>query len=212
MAYCVYCHTNKENWKKYFGITCQKPEIRWKNGTGYSYNARFWNAIKKYGWDGFEHEILIDGLGKEDACQMEIKLIKEFMSFDAKYGYNITMGGEGASGVVVSKETKAKRSKALKGHKTTEQTKQKIGKALTGKPKSDEHREKLRIAAKRTNNLSKYREKSKKPVYCVEMDMVYGGVLEAAIQLKLHASNISRVCRNTNATTGGYHFRYVEKI
>ena len=53
--YCVYVHTNKANGKKYIGITCRNPEVRWRNGAGYKRHPKFYAAIQKYGWDGFTH-------------------------------------------------------------------------------------------------------------------------------------------------------------
>lgn len=47
MAYTVYCHTNKVNGKKYFGITRQRCKTRWQGGNGYSSNPYFSAAIKK---------------------------------------------------------------------------------------------------------------------------------------------------------------------
>ena len=63
--WCVYKHTNKTNGKVYIGKTCRKPEYRWNEGKGYIYQRHFWNAINKYGWDNFEHEILIKDLDAE---------------------------------------------------------------------------------------------------------------------------------------------------
>ena len=95
-TYCVYLHTNKINGKKYFGITCLKPEKRWNNGNGYSVKQpRFYNAIQKYGWDNFTHEVLFEGLTKEQAASLEIKLIEEYNTTDISFGYNNTIGGEG---------------------------------------------------------------------------------------------------------------------
>ena len=93
--YCVYCHTNKVNGKKYVGITSRKPEKRWgKNGKGYKCCPYFYRAIKKYGWDTFTHDILFKELSKEEAESKEIELIAEWDLNNTKFGYNITKGGE----------------------------------------------------------------------------------------------------------------------
>lgn len=91
-AYSVYIHTNKTNGKKYIGITRQNPEKRWQKGYGYI-DTVFWNAIKKYGWDGFEHEVIGSGLTKQNACEMEKALIAMHRTQDRSKGYNISDGG-----------------------------------------------------------------------------------------------------------------------
>lgn len=93
--YYVYMHTLLNDGRKYIGITCQKPEIRWgKNGCNYSHNKYLTNTIKKYGWDSFKHEILFENLTKEQACLKEQALIKLFNTTDSEYGFNLTLGGE----------------------------------------------------------------------------------------------------------------------
>lgn len=95
--YFVYKHVNKINNKVYIGITCKaSPELRWgKNGSNY-YLQVFGKAIEKYGWDNFEHIILFEGIGENEAKRIEKELIKEQKE---KYGvnscYNISAGGEG---------------------------------------------------------------------------------------------------------------------
>ena len=101
--YKVYKHTlpkefsGKENDMVYIGITCrEKAYYRWgRNGIKYKSNPYFYNAIQKYGWDNFNHEILFERLTKEEANQKEIELISEYDSTNKTKGYNIELGGNG---------------------------------------------------------------------------------------------------------------------
>ena len=114
-TYCVYKHTNIFNGKIYVGITSQQPEKRWKNGHGYEGNEYFYRAIQKYGWnDGFKHEIVVDGITKEQACAIEIELINVYDSINPDKGYNFSSGGDcGNSGCSRSEEWVEKMSLAL---------------------------------------------------------------------------------------------------
>lgn len=92
-TYTVYCHTNKINGKKYIGITSREPKKRWGHNGGNYKGQKFYNAIQKYGWDNFGHEILKENLSKTKAENMEIDLIEKFNTRDDKFGYNVAIGG-----------------------------------------------------------------------------------------------------------------------
>lgn len=86
----IYMHRNKINKKVYIGITSREPHVRWgKNGNNYNRHKHFYSAIKKYGWDNFEHKILTTVESKEEAEKIEKILIKRFKSTDRVFGYNI---------------------------------------------------------------------------------------------------------------------------
>lgn len=90
--FLIYKHTNRINNKVYIGITSQNPEKRWKNnGYGYKNQPKFYNAILKYGWDNFSHEVINDNLSEEECMELEIKLIEEYNSINN--GYNQRVGG-----------------------------------------------------------------------------------------------------------------------
>lgn len=95
-TYCVYIHTNKQNGKVYIGQTKfgDEPNKRWRNGEGYKMSVRFYQAIKKYGWDGFEHQIIETGLTQDEANRLEELLILQFDSTNFANGYNAKSGGD----------------------------------------------------------------------------------------------------------------------
>lgn len=92
--YFVYAHINKINKKAYIGITCQtKAKYRWgKDGKHYKDQQKFYAAIKKYGWEAFEHTILAENVSGNDIASMEQAYIAQYDSYFN--GYNATPGGE----------------------------------------------------------------------------------------------------------------------
>ena len=87
-SYIVYQHLNPQTNKSYIGITKQRVQDRWKNGDGYKRQA-FYKQIQKYGWDSFEHIILLEGLTLEEAEYFETFFIDYFDSWEN--GYNVDM-------------------------------------------------------------------------------------------------------------------------
>lgn len=232
MAYTVYCHENKINGKKYFGITKDEPKRRWSGGHGYKRSRYFNFAIQKYGWENFDHKIVKDGLTKDEAFDLEKELIEKYKTTDDRFGYNISEGGQsGAAGVCQSEETREKRRTSMLGRKQSEETRRKMSEAAKGRTFSEETRKKMSEAAKGKIMSEETRRKigdaargrkhseetkrilseahAKKKVYCVETKIVYNGIREAAKETGLFATNICAVCKGKHKHTKGYHFMYV---
>lgn len=145
--YIVYRHTSPSD-KVYIGITSKKPEYRWSNGNGYKDSPKFYNAIKKYGWNNFKHEILFSGLNDISAKMIEEDLIYYYKSLNLSY--NISNGGDGTKGVIMSKEARLKMSNAKKGKPSnrkgkhlSEETKEKLRQANLGKHHSGYSKRKM---------------------------------------------------------------------
>lgn len=76
--YKVYVLTNIVNGKQYVCRTGQSLRSRFNNGEGYR-NNYIYNDIQKYGWDKFQHELIKDGLTKDESCELEKEMIKNFV-------------------------------------------------------------------------------------------------------------------------------------
>lgn len=95
-TWTLYMHVSPSE-KVYVGIT-SNINRRWA-AHGYYYclsDTIFSRAIKKYGWDNFQHIVIKEGLTKQEACSLEIQLIAFYKALGLSY--NTTNGGEGTSG------------------------------------------------------------------------------------------------------------------
>lgn len=179
-------HINRINGKVYVGMTTKTPKERWRNGKGYK-TLRFGRAIQKYGWDGFEHVIIADGLTREEACLLEKILIAEKDATNPQFGYNEAIGGE--SGGMYKKHH-------------TEESKEKIRKARIKDGFTDEHKKHI------SESKQGAKHHNAKPVYQYTIDGEFVRMWEytslATKQLGINKSNIGEVCSGRRKTAGGY--------
>lgn len=113
----VYLHRNKINGKCYVGQTTQENiEQRWKDGKGYKTSQIFLRAVKKYGWDSFEHIVLPEIYRtQKELNEAETRTIEKYDSI--KNGYNILPGG--FINPMSNPESREKARKAITGRKRT---------------------------------------------------------------------------------------------
>lgn len=210
----------------YVGITQQDPEVRWQKGNGYRKQGLFWNAIKKYSWDGFEHIIVASGISDIEAWELEKQLISKYKTTDRAFGYNISVGGEaGAKGVERSEKNKRACSQALKqlwgnddfrvNHlkvlqqiNATDEVRLKRAKSQIGRRVSEETRKKI-SNRKMGKKLGPFTDEHKakmrlnhaggadrKSVICVETGVYYASINDASSQVGINKKQISNCCRN----------------
>lgn len=206
--YIVYCHTNKINDKKYIGITAQNPQKRWgSNGCHYKKSPLFYNAIKKYGWDNFTHEILFVNLSRKEAVDKEKELINKFNSNDRNFGYNLTKGGDGLNGYIPSEETRRKMSIINSGKNNYFYGKRFYGEdnPYYGKTHSEQTR---KLISQNHADVSGKNNPRAKSVYCIELGLLFDTITEASNKLNVNSQCIGNCCNNKQKTAGGYHWRY----
>ena len=203
--WCVYCHTNKINGKKYIGITSNKPKYRWNNGKGYRGQTHFYNAIKSHGWDGFEHEVLFKNLTEQEAKDMEIKLISEHNTTSRDSGYNMTFGGDGMLGLSPSKETREKLSILTKGKNNP----------FYGKKHTQDAIKKISEANIKSSKETREKRRIPRLIKIVQLDN-HGNLIKqwasaSDIQRELgyNNSNIIQCCRKRKSCINAYGFKWM---
>jgi len=99
-------------------------------------------AIKKY-TSNIEFSIIQTVVSENEADICETYWINYHSSNSPKFGYNLTAGGEGTSGRIVSEETRALMKKSATGKKHSDTTKMKLSLFHSGKILTEEHKEKI---------------------------------------------------------------------
>ena len=129
----IYKYTNKLNGKVYIGQTVDEQR-RINNHKKASNNSLFHRAIRKYGFENFDYEVL-ERVDKSLLNEREIYWIQYYDSTNKDIGYNLTSGGEGTSGYTYTDEQLKRRSEQSKGNKSfsgrhhTEETRKKMSDA-----------------------------------------------------------------------------------
>lgn len=187
-TYTIYKATNIVNNKVYIGFTENWPQRinghNYDRRYGNADNKAFYNAIKKHGWDNFAWEAIYQSHDEEHTLKvMEPYFITEYRSwvgFKDCNGYNVTMGGEGATGYKRTPELIESHRKQMTGRKQTEEhiakrvatfkktmngtgtrygphspeSIEKMKQAQLGIPKSDAHKQAMRLRPQDTARLT----------------------------------------------------------
>jgi group I intron endonuclease len=135
VIYSIYKATNKINNKSYIGFDSNWPMRKYKHKErSEKSNQALYCAIRKYGWNSFEWEIIYQSLdGKHCLKYMEPFFILEYQTYTQ--GYNMTIGGDGSVGYKHSKESKElmRILRMGKSFNHKPETKIKIGNKLRGR-------------------------------------------------------------------------------
>ena len=192
----IYLIIDGTNDKEYVGQTTRTVEERFQEHK-WCQTSNIGRAIRKRGLENFTTAILKMCDSQEELNYWEKHLIA---SRGTRYpnGYNNSDGGEGGwertpesiakmsrSGMRHRNESKARTAQTLKGK--------------TGTPHTEE--EKAVLSAKCPN---------KRKVICVETNVIYDSVSEAARHNNLSLQSIYRVCQNKRKRTGGFHWKFVD--
>jgi group I intron endonuclease len=163
----VYCLTSPSG-KRYVGIGCGKQGIggRWRQYKNYKCieQPKLYNALKFYGSDNFNYEVLLETDDREKAKRVEIQIIALWNLTNPKYGYNCTAGGDGMLSYKMSEETKRKIGKKSKGRIHSSETRIKCGLSNRGKTwnRGRKHSEETKKKQSLTRKGRKLSEETKK--------------------------------------------------
>lgn len=191
--YYVYCHINKINHKMYIGITSQNPFDRW-GGNGKKYQEQILGrAIRKYGWDNFEHIVLMSNLSKDVAELVEIELIKKYNTTNPNCGYNKSTGGQAHKKLTdIEKDNLRKK---YKGRKLTPEWNLKIRQSQTGLKRNEETKNRI------SNAVSI-------PVICLNNRKIYKSLTEASKLTSTSLGHISQCCNKKRKCAGRDEHNY----
>lgn len=197
----IYKITNLINKKVYIGQTTLSPYVRFvRHCLSNEKTMPICHAIKKYGRDNFNIEVLVTCSDRENLNKFEKIIIKKYKTLDNKIGYNISQGGNPVM-------TEAGRKKLSELHK--------------GKPKSKEHVEKVRqahLGLKRSTiakaNIKKSAtERSGLKIQAINKSsneiFTFDSIRECGRVLNIFSNNIRRCLKHKNYSCNNFTFELI---
>lgn len=234
MSWLIYRHKCLVTNKSYIGQTKFSMEYRWN---GHCYGAKkgitytFYDALRKHGFDCWEHEVLEDNIQTiEEANTAEIFWIDFYDSM--KNGYNDTTGGaqfemseesrkrlsNSHKGKKMSTEARQHMSEAQKIFQNRPDIKQKASERSKGRKASDAARQKMsqNNCMHRQEILDKFRGKNSPRAKAVQqIDINTGKIIaifdtinEAAQSQKVDRAFIRLCCQGKRKSVRGFIWKF----
>ena len=177
------------------------------------------NAINKYPWNEWSHEIIDSCDTLEKANELETYYIKLYKSSEREFGYNITAGGDGHTGQAMSENTKYKLSEAIKELWKDESYASKVIAGMKGRPMHENTKEaliKANLGRKCTPETKcKISKANGRPVlqFSLDGDFIceYDNCVEASHKVGVTHSAISNCCIQKSKKCSNYIFMYKDE-
>ena len=232
----IYITTNMINGKKYLGQ--RKFHRNWQEYLGSGTALK--RAIKKYGKENFERNIVCICCSLEELNQAEYNLSVFLNVVESPDWYNLKYGGGSMMGYSPSLETRKKISRANKGRPApnkgipmSEEAKRKQREAQSGEKSSwygkkhtDETKQKIREkhigtqASQETKSKMSQQRQGKnnydaKPIVQLTIEGVFirdwDYLRQAARELHINEASICMCCRKQHKTAGGFRWVYAKE-
>ena len=184
MHFSVYQLITPDDGKMYVGYTGSSPEERWANGNGYRDNKELHDAISRVGWENVIKIRCIEGILEESAKRFEAFLIQANHTTDPARGYNKSESGDREHGWKRTEESMVNTRAANRGIQRTHDQKEMY---------------------KRCKADISY------PVWCEETQTLYLSVREAARQLEIPKTTLTRYLQAGKTECRGFHLRLIRK-
>ena len=211
MSNYTYMVTNNINGKVYVGSHSWKCEG--VDPDYYGSGTAITRAVKKYGKENFQVEVLYYYETVEECRKDEERILTEYNVRDCPHSYNLknsAMGGD--KGKTFSEEHKQKISQAHKGKTLSDATRKKLSQAMTGennpmynKNFSEEHRKKI----------SQAQDYKKTPIVAIDKNSkvkIFKSQRECSRVLGLNYKNVNSCLKGRRKTCKGYTFKYIEEL
>jgi group I intron endonuclease len=142
--FAIYQLKNLVNGDRYIGFTTHiNPELRFeehKSNVRQGIKFHLYSAMRKYGVDNFQFQILEIGENEEYGRKIAEPMYIAWL----QPKYNMTRGGDGVVGYVFTEEAKRKISESIKGKKHSEERKLANRNAKLGRKLSSTHKDAIR--------------------------------------------------------------------